>query len=133
MLIKNGANTAIGGKHGNPPLHYAFMDHACHLEVAELLLDEGADVNAGNGRGWRALHVASDNQNPEGVSLLLRRGADLCAASVDGTTPLHQSSALGHVEVMKLLLAAVRWVDVRDFKWIHAAECGNQPRQERGG
>jgi ankyrin repeat protein len=59
--------------------------------IAALLLEHGADVNAAEHNGYRALHFACermDADNPEMVHLLIAHGADIEARSECGDTPL---------------------------------------------
>ena len=58
---------------GTRPLHMA--DCARWPEIIELLLDNGADVNALS-FGWSAFHAAVAIPDPRIVELLLQRGAD---------------------------------------------------------
>lgn len=108
-------------KYGYTPLHWAAL--AGHKDVAELILANGADVNAISNKGripWREgelngrkvvvlldsncgcapLHIAALNGHKDVVELLLAKGADVNANK--GRTPLH--SAAGHKEIMELLL-----------------------------
>ncbi len=50
----------------------------------ERLLDAGADVNARDGSGFTALHLAAHNHRTEVAEVLLQRGADLDAHSAHG-------------------------------------------------
>lgn len=72
------------------------------IEMAELLLDSGADPNARNDEGIAPLHLAA---YPEMVELLVRRGADIDARTRDGRTPLlvHAAEA-ERCDVMAALL-----------------------------
>ena len=63
-------------------------------EVAELLLDHGADVNAKNDFGQTPLHYADSEE----AELLLDRGADVNAKDDIGQTPLHRVVEILYVE-----------------------------------
>jgi ankyrin repeat protein len=74
-----------------------------NLETMKLLLDKGADVNAGNRRKSTPLFWALHDEAK--TRLLLSRGADVNARSVDGRTPLYQAASLPNaVAVLRLLL-----------------------------
>ncbi len=61
-----------------------------HTEVARLLIQMGADVNARIPSGGTPLHVAAWNGAvPETLILLLASGADVTAQDDNGSTPLH--------------------------------------------
>jgi len=54
-----------GGRYGLTPLQYAVAND--HKEVAELLIDKGADVNAKMGDGQTPLHPATIVSPPRHV------------------------------------------------------------------
>ena len=63
---------------GRTPLHYAAGGYnlpgpALHLEVARLLVEKGADVNAKAEGGYTPLHVSSGLRNASIVSFLLSK------------------------------------------------------------
>ena len=76
-----------------------------HKEIAELLIANGADVNARTHTEHTPLHDASCI-NSETVELLLANGADVNAKRVHGWTPLQEAAYSGHAENAKLLIAA---------------------------
>jgi ankyrin repeat protein len=95
---------------GRTPLHYTAGGYnlpgpALHLEVARLLVEKGADVNAKAEGGYTPLHVASGLRNTSMVSFLLSKGADPNAVDKHGT-PLTAAVLQGHLEIVRLLLKA---------------------------
>jgi ankyrin repeat protein len=91
--------------------------------IAELLLANGADVNARNDcQRDTPLHGAVDHGDVEMVKLMLAHGADVDAKDRDDITPLRKititvSSYHGYIEVAALLLARGANVNARDTLW----------------
>ncbi|PVH69849.1 ankyrin, partial [Cadophora sp. DSE1049] len=52
--------------------------------LVQTLLDDGADINARNGRGWTALQFAARNGQPDTVRLLAAQGATINHRDFDG-------------------------------------------------
>ena len=74
------------------------------LANVELLIDNGAEVNAKNRRGSTPLHWAIHDEAK--VRLLLSKGANVNAKQVQGRTPLFLAAMLGDsVPTMRLLFA----------------------------
>ena len=112
QLLGSGANVHTREKKrpniGRTALHYAAGGYrgagpGKHVEVAQLLVSKGADVNAEAAGGYTPLHVASRLGNPEMVSFLLTHGANINAKDTRAT-PLAAAVVQGHLEVVKLLL-----------------------------
>jgi hypothetical protein len=74
-------------------------------DVARLLLEHGADVNAqiSDGSGRTPLHVAMEYNRAEVIRVLLEHGANVGAEDNNGRTPFQIASAKGYNEIMKLL------------------------------
>ncbi|CAH0282934.1 ankyrin repeat domain-containing protein [Agrobacterium fabrum] len=70
-------------KFGFQPIH--LLDMYPEEEVLNLLLKNGADINAANDEGVTILHIITD---PDTVSLLVKRGANIEARDERGWTPL---------------------------------------------
>lgn len=68
-------------------LHRAAYEN--QLEVAELLIQYNADLNAQTEFGWTPLHSACKWNNADMVALLLQHDADVNALSDGSQTPLH--------------------------------------------
>ena len=69
-----------------PPLTWAAM--MGQTEAAELLLQQGADINGKNRDGNTALHLAVFLGHAETAELLLKSGADVNAKNDDNATPV---------------------------------------------
>jgi len=87
------------GGSGYTPLHYAARNG--HVDCVELLLQEGANVNATTSG---ALHRAAFMGHQRVCSLLVRAGVRGGIQDSDGDTALHKAAARGHTEVLSLLL-----------------------------
>jgi ankyrin repeat protein len=69
-------------------------------------LKDGADVNAAQGDGLTALHMAAESGNVEVAKALLGAGAKVAATTRIGAyTPLHIASAGAHTAVVEALIA----------------------------
>jgi len=78
-----------------------------HMEVIELLLDSGHDIEAMDEHGARPLILAVRNGDTELVKLLLNRGANVNArttADWDGTSALDEAATDGRLQLVQLLL-----------------------------
>jgi uncharacterized protein len=99
-----------------PDVASAYTDEgwtALHLadttEIAAMLLDAGADINARNrhkfaGPGNSPLSAAVYQDRRDVVRLLIDRGADVNQGDNAGFTPLHLAVALGRIEAARILL-----------------------------
>ena len=86
------------------PLHHAAWKG--HAEVATLLLDAGADVNAQNRNehwGGTPLHAAAHGNQKAVAEVLLARGADLHATSCNRRTPIQETTFHKATNVANLL------------------------------
>ncbi len=99
---------------GDTPLDVAAQTG--NMEMAELLLTHGADVNAKANAGWTALHWAAYWQHPAMAELLLRHHADANARNSIGCTPLHWAAIRGNKELVERLVANQADVNAGDFR-----------------
>ncbi len=88
------------GAHGIPVLDFPIL-HA-ELAIAEMLLAEGAAVNAGDGM-MTSLHAAATADQPEMAKWLLANGARISLTNFDGKTALEVAEARGHESVVGVL------------------------------
>lgn len=74
-----------------------------HCEVAKLLLDAGASVNAKDDKGCTPLHHAASSGHKGLVNLLLARGASLQARDDSGQRPIDYAGPTTDTELLQLL------------------------------
>ncbi|KAH8978398.1 ankyrin repeat-containing domain protein [Lactarius akahatsu] len=112
LLLEYGALADVNSRNaeGSTPLHNA--SHVIDVEVARVLLDNGACVNAEDSQGQTPLHrmllgsrIYNSEDSFDVAQLLTERGADVNAQEeVHGETPLHLASRLMSLEVVWILL-----------------------------
>ncbi|MFJ8260999.1 ankyrin repeat domain-containing protein [Rummeliibacillus sp. NPDC094406] len=102
-LIENGADINSTAKNSMKvmPLHSAVATKK--VDIAELLLKNGAQVNAKQDSGWTPLHEAAMNGQLEMLQLLIRYGADNTLKKDDGETALDVALRQNHKDVAELL------------------------------
>lgn len=88
ILSKDSTQVAEIDEYGFTPLHGVASED--YVEVAQLLLEHGADVRAVNDEGVTPLHLAS---TAEMASLFLDNGAEIDALTHDGITPLNLAAS----------------------------------------
>jgi len=103
-----------------------------HPDIARLLIERGADVNAASENVQRVapVHAAAAVCDRETMRMLLERGADVNARQQVDYTPLHGAASRGDVEMAKLLIehGADRDAKAGDGKSIaDAARSHDQP------
>ena len=76
-----------------------------NLEVAEFLLENGADVNAQDKGGLIPLHNASSYGHLDIAALLIKFHTVVNATDKWGFTPLHEAAQKGRTQLCALLLA----------------------------
>jgi ankyrin repeat protein len=89
--------------HGDTPAPPA-ADEPSRVELIDLLVAAGADVNARNQRSVTPLHMAARYGLALTAAALLRHGADANARDANKETPLYRAANLGHSDVANLLL-----------------------------
>lgn len=108
-LLEMGADPDYGDHAGYPSLIAALASaRPDRLEILDLLLEHGADIQQCGVNGYTPLHWAAGEDNPQLIEWLVARGADLKARTNvdDYATPLEEAVILGHEEAAKALVAA---------------------------
>jgi ankyrin repeat protein len=98
------ANMNTTNQSGITPLMAAAATSDGPIEMARVILEKGAKVNAKDWLGWTPLMYASYNGRTDLAKLLLKKGAEVNAKSNTGWTPLMYAAYKGHVEIGKLLI-----------------------------
>ncbi len=101
--LADGADLTVreAGKGWTPLSKAVFLGHE---DLARLLLDHGASVQAPNRDGGSPLHSAAARGDAPLLELLIARGADVAAQDAQRSTPLHVAAFLGRSEAAGVLL-----------------------------
>lgn len=75
------------------------------LEIAEFLIEQGADVNGVGVAGQTALHYAAENGDVDMMRLLLSNGADAYIKDDSGETPIHTAARDNYQDFIDKYLA----------------------------
>jgi ankyrin repeat protein len=114
LLVRFGADIDRMDWWGEIPLTIAAHDQP---ELVGMLLDLGADINAGNDYGVTALHRAADTGAINAMETLLEAGADVNARNSMGQTPLMYASISGNAEIARFLLRHGAEVNAVSSAW----------------
>ncbi|XP_049790340.1 serine/threonine-protein phosphatase 6 regulatory ankyrin repeat subunit A [Schistocerca nitens] len=103
LLVSRAADLLQSGdKHGKTGLHIAAM-HG-HFQMCEVLLGQGAEINAPDKNGWTSLHCAARAGYIDVVRLLVESGASPKSETNYGSAPIWFAAAEGHNDVLKYLM-----------------------------
>ncbi len=83
------------------PIHSALSGG--HINIVNLLLDAGANVNLTAGGGWTPLHYAADIGDAELAKRMLEMGANTGAVNDEGKTPSELGDDVGHGHVSDII------------------------------
>lgn len=92
------------------------------LELAKLLIEKGADVNAKEWDGSTPLHVVAFNGSLEFAKLLIEKGADVNCKDKNAFTPLHLA-ADDKLEVIELLIEKGAYLNAKNELGYTALHC----------
>lgn len=110
------------------PLHWAIVQNS--FGAVEILVTNGAPVDAPDFNGLTPLHVAAGLGQTAVVELLLTKGADLNLSNVYGETALHLAARNGDTDMAELLISNGALVNAGDGETgtpLHYAIRANQP------
>lgn len=105
VLITRGAqvnNAALAQLSHDTPLHHAIDSQ--QMDIAEMLLNRGADISAVDSYGETSIFKAISDGNLEFLELLYHRGVDFNATGPYGLRPLHSAAEMGDENAVRFLL-----------------------------
>ena len=107
----------------NEDLNDALLSAVCeeHRNVAKLLIEEGANVDAIDGGGVSVLTSAVISSFVDVVEILFFRGANINSASYTGFTALMAAAEAGNVEMAQLLIERGANIDAVNLRGETAA------------
>lgn len=100
LLIESGAEVEARDYDGHRP-----VDSVGSVEILQILLQAGADLQGRNGKGGNLLHHSTAMGQVELLQELLKLGLPLDSADECGCQALHYAAARGHAELIETLLA----------------------------
>lgn len=74
-----------------------------HAEIVKMLVESGADINAGGTNEKPALTWAVEQGKPEVVEYLLKKGASLDVKDSNGSTPVDYAKRSGHEDMLAMI------------------------------
>jgi hypothetical protein len=103
LSIRNINVNVKDDEYGETPLHCAAYNG--HVEIARLLLQNGAEVNAKDNHGHTPLQDAAFQGHVNILHLLVENGADLEAQDNDGERVLHIAAMHGYLHIIQELIS----------------------------
>ncbi|MCX6345026.1 MAG: ankyrin repeat domain-containing protein [Armatimonadetes bacterium] len=101
LLCEEPESVGVSDITGATPLHLAAATG--NTEMADLLIQGGAQVNALDNLSYSPLHYAAKEGQKDVCCLLIERGGDLATRTIHGQTPLDLANATGHEKLAYLI------------------------------
>ncbi len=111
LLLSHGADPELADEQwGRTPLHKAIAEE--HEDVAVMLIEHGADIQARDNRQRTPLHLAAQAGSLALVSMLIEHGADVDSRNDSDHTPMDLARRAQHADVLRLLKASLPSADL---------------------
>jgi ankyrin repeat protein len=107
-LLDAGADVNLASRESMKVTPLASASAARQLEIARVLIEHGADVNARAASDFTPLHESAASGKTDFAQLLLEHGADPNAKASDGKTPLDYAREHNREEMVELLTRYAR-------------------------
>ena len=118
VLLKFKVKLSITDQDGNSPLHLAVTEQV--IGIVKFLVNESSDnINAVNGRGKTALHLAALLKKTEIVSILINAGANCLIQDDSGSTPLHEICRCKYPNFLEAMLVMRKLGKGTDFNIVN--------------
>ena len=107
--IEHGANVNVRSDEESwTPLMVAVRSDEPSIEIVELLIEAGAEINATDGAGDTALKKAlyAMHPSPQIIDMLIHAGADVNIIDEDGMTILMEAARRSTPEIVRMLIEA---------------------------
>lgn len=108
-LLGKGENPDSRGFNNQTPLHFAGS-----VEVAELLMGKGADINAIDDEDITPLCRAIDRNNKKLIEFFIKKGSIINIPDVYGGTPLHRAVYNDNKGIAELLISCGALINEKD-------------------
>jgi ankyrin repeat protein len=109
MLIAQKAKINPISDLGNTPMHYA-----TNAEIAQILIDNHANIHFKNKEGYSPLHNAVKEGHSDVAKLLIEKRAYVTTINNQGTTLLHEAAVTNQKEMVELLIAQGVNINAKD-------------------
>ena len=101
------------------------------VDVVNLLLRNGAKVNAKTKDGMTALHIAAKNGNKQIIEILLKKGIEIDLQDIEGSTALHIAISNGLEDIVDLLLTNGADINCKNKQSRSALDIATEENQKK--